>query len=194
MVRLPGLNTGRLYLQEDNSGAYFCSRLSRSQGHSTAGRIKSIKKSNEPFGNRTRDLPTCSAVPQLTEQCKDRYYLKAQISKNIAHSKHDSKYVLWSSNNVKIKYLFWCHWLFLGATAPGGPGPPPSRRNTVGRTLLDELSARRRDLYLAALITHNRQTSMSTVGFKPTISAGDWPQTHALDCAATGIGSLTILT
>jgi hypothetical protein len=28
---------------------------------------------------------------------------------------------------------------------------------------------------------------MHAEGFKPTISAGEWPQTHALDCAATGI-------
>jgi len=27
---------------------------------------------------------------------------------------------------------------------------------------------------------------MPTVGFKPTISKGRWPQTHVLDSAATG--------
>jgi hypothetical protein len=36
--------------------------------------------------------------------------------------------------------------------------------------------------------THNRQTSMFPVGFEPTITVGDLPQTHALDCAATGTG------
>ena len=30
---------------------------------------------------------------------------------------------------------------------------------------------------------------MSPVGFEPTISAGEWPQTYALDRAATGTGS-----
>jgi len=54
-------------------------------------------------------------------------------------------------------------------------------RTTVGRTPLDEWSARRRDLYLTTHNTHNRQTSMPSVGFKPTISAGEWPQTYALD-------------
>jgi hypothetical protein len=34
------------------------------------------------------------------------------------------------------------------------------RRTTVGRTPLDEWSARRRDLYLTTHNTHNRQTSM----------------------------------
>ena len=40
--------------------------------------------------------------------------------------------------------------------------------------------------------THNRQTSMPPVGFEPTISAGERPQTHALDRAATGIGTAYI--
>ena len=31
---------------------------------------------------------------------------------------------------------------------------------------------------------------MSPVGFKPTISAGERPQTYALDRAATGIGKI----
>jgi len=29
---------------------------------------------------------------------------------------------------------------------------------------------------------------MPPVGYEPTISAGERPQTHALDCAATGTG------
>jgi len=62
------------------------------------------------------------------------------------------------------------------------------RRTAVGRTPLDEWSARRRDLYLTTHNTHNRQTSMSPVGFEPTISAGERPQTYVLDLAATGTG------
>ena len=50
------------------------------------------------------------------------------------------------------------------------------RRGTVGRTPLDEWSARRRDLYLTTHDTHNRQISMPPVGFEPTISAGERPQ------------------
>jgi len=63
------------------------------------------------------------------------------------------------------------------------------RRITVGRTPLDEWSARRRDLYLTTHNTHNRQTSMPLVGFEPTISAGERPQTYASDRAATGKGN-----
>ena len=50
------------------------------------------------------------------------------------------------------------------------------RRTTVGRTPLDECSARRRDLYLTIHDTHNRQISMPPVGFEPKISAGERPQ------------------
>ena len=59
------------------------------------------------------------------------------------------------------------------------------RRTTVGWNPLDEWSVRRRDLYLTTQNTHKRLTSMSPVGFEPTISAGERPQTHTLDRAAT---------
>jgi len=72
------------------------------------------------------------------------------------------------------------------------------RRTTVGRTPLDEWSTRRRELYLTIHNTHDRQTSMPPVGFEHTISAGERPQTYALDRAATGTGEflchLNILT
>ena len=55
------------------------------------------------------------------------------------------------------------------------------RRTTIGRTPLDERSARRRrDLYLTTHDTHNRQISMPPVGFEPTISAGERPQAARL--------------
>ena len=47
------------------------------------------------------------------------------------------------------------------------------RRSTVGRTPLDEWSARRRDLYLTTHDNHNRQISMPLVGFERKISAGE---------------------
>jgi hypothetical protein len=49
------------------SGAHFCYRMSLPQGHSGTGMIKLIKKSNDLIGNRTRDLPACSIVPQATK-------------------------------------------------------------------------------------------------------------------------------
>ena len=66
VVRLSALRTGRLYLPGNTPGIHFCYRLSRPQGHSAAGRIMSMKNSNDTIGDRTRDLPACSAVPQPT--------------------------------------------------------------------------------------------------------------------------------
>ena len=102
----------------------------------------------------------------------------------------------WNETHKKITLLplFLCFWRdspqsvrassftrFLNHT---------QRRTTFGRTPLDEGSARRRDLYLTTHNTHNRQTSMALVGFEPTISAGERPQTYALYRAATGTGTL----
>jgi hypothetical protein len=49
------------------------------------------------------------------------------------------------------------------------------RRSTVGRTPLDERSARRRDLYLTTHDNHNRQIPMPPAGVEPTISEGERP-------------------
>ena len=64
--RLSALRTSRLYPPGNIPGTHFRLRLSQPQGHSAAGRIMSIKNSNDTVGNRTRDLPTCGAVPQPT--------------------------------------------------------------------------------------------------------------------------------
>ena len=64
MVRLPALRTGRLYHPGRTPDTYFCQRLSQLQSHRTAGRSMSMKNSNNTIGNRTRDLPVWSAVPQ----------------------------------------------------------------------------------------------------------------------------------
>ena len=66
VVRLSALRTGRLYPPGNITGTHLYQRLSRPQDHSAAGRIMSMKNSNDTIGNRTRDLPDCSAVPQPT--------------------------------------------------------------------------------------------------------------------------------
>jgi hypothetical protein len=58
-TRRPAFTPGKI------PGTHFCWRLSRLQGHSAAGRIRSIEKSDD-IGNRTRDLSACSIVPQPT--------------------------------------------------------------------------------------------------------------------------------
>ena len=64
------------------------------------------------------------------------------------------------------------------------------RRTTVGRTPLDELSARRKDIYLKTHNNHYRQTSMPPVGFETTVSADERPQTYVLDLEGSGIDVL----
>ena len=109
-------------------------------------------------------------------------------------------FVDWSTPQMRPNNLFaFCIWqfFFCGAATQSGSWPPHSwgfldytqRRTTVGGTPLDEWSASRRDLYLTTHNTHNRKTSMPPVGFEPTISAGERPQTYALDRAATGTGA-----
>jgi hypothetical protein len=66
------------------------------------------------------------------------------------------------------------------------------RRTTVGMTPLDEWSARRRDLYLTTHNTTDRHPCPPPwVGFEPTVSPRDRPQTYTLDLVATRTGSLT---
>jgi hypothetical protein len=67
VVRLSALRTGHLYPPGSIPGTHFCWRLSRPQGHSAVGRIRSMKNFNDTIGNRNCDLPACSAVPQPTE-------------------------------------------------------------------------------------------------------------------------------
>ena len=91
-----------------------------------------------------------------------------------------------------IIYLFVCFWRNSPQWAMASSFTRfldhTQRRTIVGRSSLDEWSARRGDLHLTTHNTHNRQTSMPPVGFDPTVSAGERPQTHALDRAATGTG------
>ena len=94
---------------------------------------------------------------------------------------------------TKLRDQFVCLWRDSPQWARASPLTKfldhTQRRTTVSRTPLDEWSARRRDLYLTTHNNHNRQTSMPPVGFEPTISAGERPQTYALDRAATGTGT-----
>ena len=77
---------------------------------------------------------------------------------------------------------------------PSGPGPPHYRcftiilrHNALGRTPLDEWSARRKDLYLHNT-QHSQQTDIHTpAGFEPAIPACERPQTRTLDRAGTGV-------
>jgi hypothetical protein len=76
---------------------------------------------------------------------------------------------LWRKNWILYTDIF-SH----GATAPSGSRPPHYRgftiilrHTTLGRTPLDERSARRRDLQLTTHNTHNRHISMPPMGYEP---------------------------
>jgi len=66
-----------------------------------------------------------------------------------------------------LKYFFFSY----GATAPSGPGQSCrgftiTLRHTLGRTPLDERSARRKELGLTTHNTHKKQTSMPPGGIQ----------------------------
>jgi hypothetical protein len=60
VVRLSALHSGHLYCPGNIPGTHFCYE------DSVTERIMLMKNSNDTIGNRTRDLPVCSAVPQTT--------------------------------------------------------------------------------------------------------------------------------
>jgi hypothetical protein len=66
VVSLSAPRTVRLYYPWNILGTNFRQRLTRPLGHSAAGQIVSMKHSSDTIGNRTRDLPVCSAVLQPT--------------------------------------------------------------------------------------------------------------------------------
>jgi len=72
VVRLSALRTSRLYLQEIFLVLICVKKLNQPQGHSAAGRIMWTKNSTD-IGDRARDLPACSAVPQPTAPPPSQY-------------------------------------------------------------------------------------------------------------------------
>jgi hypothetical protein len=67
-------------------GIHFCYWQSRPQGHSVAGRIRSIEKSNDLIGNRTRDLLACSIVPQPTTRCHQPVLINKSVHTQLRRS------------------------------------------------------------------------------------------------------------
>jgi len=61
-VKVVSLMNRPPYLAGNTPGTHFCHRLCQLQCHSAAGRIMSMKNSNDIIGNRTRSLRACSTV------------------------------------------------------------------------------------------------------------------------------------
>jgi hypothetical protein len=80
-VRLSALRAGRLpFIPRKTPGTHFCKRLN------ATGRSKSIEKPSDLIGTRTRDIPSCSIVPQPTTlphapeiYAVERLYLKTYV-------------------------------------------------------------------------------------------------------------------
>ena len=87
--------------------------------------------------------------------------------------------------------IFFCPH---GASDPGGSEPPHYRgfAITLGRTSQDKWPTGHRELCLTIHDTHNRQTSMTRLGFERILPASEQPQTNALDHTATGIQRHTL--
>jgi hypothetical protein len=60
----------------------------RGWGHSAAGRIMSMKNSNDTIGNRSRDLPVCSAVQHVTRTLRNSNHLMLNGEVVAAHYKN----------------------------------------------------------------------------------------------------------
>jgi len=89
---------------------------------------------------------------------------------------------------------------FVCRMAQHHPPPPPQwvrsaslsrlhggTHTTLGRTPLDEWPTHRRNFYLTPHNTPQRPTSMPPAGFEPAALAREWPQTHTIDSASTGM-------
>jgi len=123
-----------------------------------------MKNSNDTIGTRNRDLPTCNTVPHptATPRCTVDCFWR------------DSPQWAMASSFTR----------FLDHT---------QRRTIVGKESSGRvIRSSQRNLPDNTHNTHNRQTSMTPMEFEPTISAGELPQTYAVDRAATGTGDILL--
>jgi hypothetical protein len=168
-----------------------------------------VRALNAHPNNKFAELPACSVfmAPDTVSYCIDcvcHAYRCAHLSRrrpNCATCKPMSMVTgrLCSANlsvegcgvSVPVGTFFFLQWR---KRPPVGQGlliveashDHTQTHTTLGRTPLDEWSARRRDLYLTTHDTHNRQTSMLSAGFEPAITASERPKTHALDARPLG--------
>ena len=158
----------------------------------------SIQQTRQSVINNNLSLPLLQ-VPTCTRSLSGKYinrYINTAVCQ-ICTSRVNAILSIKTAKTFKKNIYIYIYFFFCGAATLRESWRPHSwgfldhtqRRTTVGRTPMDEWSAHPRDLYLTTHNIHNRQTSMPPVGFEPTISAGERPQTYALDRAATGTGS-----
>jgi hypothetical protein len=122
-----------------------------------------------------------------------RMYLEGRVTgrRRVLHMKHAIRLTLYEILGLDLPSP-------QGAIAPRRPVNPQyrgftitTRHSTLGRTNLDEWSARCRDFFPTA--QHSQQTNIHvSARVEPTVSSNERPQSHALHPAATGIGLVLI--
>jgi len=143
-----------------------------------------------PRGARWCELPFACPLPSLHYGCRSRGKFSLDPLQKICR---ENRWVYTAERGTTLlSFLSFLVWPLLpihrSSWRPLFDLIAFSDTHTVGRTPLDEGSARHRDLYL---ITHNTQKSQTTIPPKrcePAVPASVRPQTHALDRAATVIG------
>jgi hypothetical protein len=106
LASLSALRTGRLCLQEIPVALIFWRRI-RLQGHRGTRRIKSIKNPNDSIGNRTRELPAYSSVPQRTALPGDTLIVKT-FHIFTRWSIPVSPLVVYIAQLVTLKFIDYC--------------------------------------------------------------------------------------
>ena len=106
VARLSALCTGRLYPQEIFPVLISVRGSVDPHGHRAAERIMSMNNSNDTIVNRTRDLPTSSAVPQQTALRRDHLHEDKSIKKTLTSARAEGlKNSLLLNSYIFILYL-----------------------------------------------------------------------------------------
>jgi hypothetical protein len=112
----------------------------------------SIKNSNDTIGNRSRDLPVCSAVPQP---------LRHRVPHSVTTQTQKPSVFYWNSQRnyliLSTLHMFMARHPIAGLGLLQCWGFAVRLSNTLGRTPLEKWSSRRTDRYLTTYNTHKRE-------------------------------------
>jgi hypothetical protein len=112
VVRLSALHADHPLAPRKIPGTHFCQRPSWPQGHSVAGRVRSIEKSNDLIGIQTHNLPACSTVPQPTTLPKHKLnmYIETTYFKTLNTDKQRFSTIQFLHGALTMKYVHIISW------------------------------------------------------------------------------------